>query len=137
MKRWITAAALLAVFSLVGGAQAKEKKAGKVAHGKIVSIAPDATDKTLTDIVVAVGGKKDPQQVTVTANKDTVVMIDGNTAQLSEIKVGQHVALTPSTGLLQKLEVVSHHKKKIDDSTAAAPTTKPSAPSTQPTAAAK
>ena len=138
MKRWITVAALVATFGLVSGVQAKEKKA-KGSHAKITSIAPDANDKTLTDIVVTVGGKKNPQQVTVTANKDTVVTIDGKAAQLSDIAVGQRVTLSPSTGLVQTLAVVTqtHKKKKNNDTTTAAPTTNPAAPSTQPAAAAQ
>ncbi len=136
MKRWITVAALVAAFGLASGVQAKEKKA-KGSHAKITSIAPDANDKTLTDIVVTVGGKKNPQQVTVTANKDTVVTIDGKAAQLSDIAVGQRVTLSPSTGLVQSLAVTTHtHKKKNNDTTTAAPTTNPAAPSTQPAAAA-
>ncbi len=132
MKRWITVAALVAAFGLVSVVQAKEKGT-KGSHGKIVSIAPDATDKTLTDIVVTVGGKKNPQQVTVTVNKDTVVTIDGKTAQLSEIAVGQRVTISPSTGLVQTLAVVTHHRKKNKGTATVAPITNPS---TQPTAAA-
>ncbi len=129
MKRWMTLAALLAVFGLVSVSEAKEKGT-HAPHGKIVSVSPDSADPTTMSIVVSVGGKKNPHDVTVTANKTTVVTVDGQAAQLSDLKAGEFVMLASESGLQDKLDVSTkpHHAKakKDGDSTAksAAPAAK-------------
>ncbi|HEY0911136.1 MAG TPA: hypothetical protein VGD75_12985, partial [Bradyrhizobium sp.] len=90
MKHLLIAAALVTGVAFVNTAGAKEK-GEKAAHGKIVSVAPDTTDATLTDIVVSVGGKKNPHDVTIKADKNTQVTVDGQTALLTDLKPGETV----------------------------------------------
>ena len=103
--------ALIAVVSLAGVIQAKDKGA-KPLKGEIVSVTPEKDKPESLDIVVSSGGKKNPQQVTVTADAGMKVTIDGQDAKASDLKAGEKVTITPATGTPQTIEATAGGKNK-------------------------
>ena len=100
MKTLVQVFAVLAVMAFVGAGYAKEKAAGEkkpaVLRGEVVRV--DGTNLT-----VKVG--KEAKEVTVATDDKTVVVIEGNTAKLSELKAGQKVVVTPAHGTATRIEV--------------------------------
>lgn len=80
------------------GAAAKgaaRKKAPQALRGRIVSVSGKAGNVKL---VVHSGGKKNPHDVTVEADLDTKVTLDGKEAHASDLKPGERVTVTPASG---------------------------------------
>ena len=74
---------------------AKKSQHAQALRGRIVSVSGKAGNVKL---VVHSGGKKNPHDVTVQADLDTKVTLDGKEAQASDLKPGERVTVTPATG---------------------------------------
>jgi len=119
MKRWTLVLSLAAVV-LCGQALAAEKgkEKGKgekkpvdALIGKIVSVAPNATDDKLTDIVVKTHGKES-KEVTVQADESTTVTIDKEAAKPADLKADMYVKITPATGKAEKIVASTQKPEK-------------------------
>jgi hypothetical protein len=86
-------------------AKADAAKKPKALKGKVVKVDGDK-------LVLATGNKKEPKEVTVTADADTKVMIEGKAAKLADLKEGQQVTITPAEGTAQAIVVAAPKPKK-------------------------
>ncbi len=127
MKTWMKATAVVALMGIAGFAQGKDKTAAadKPLTGKITSITPEKDKPETLDIVVTSGGKKNPHDVTVTADASMKVTINGEDKKASDLVVGEVVIVKPATGAPTSIEAKTGHKKKADP--AAAPAAAPAA----------
>jgi hypothetical protein len=76
-------------------AGAKKGQRAQALRGRIVSVNGKAGNVKL---VVHSGGKKNPHDVTVQADLDTKVTLDGMAALASDLKPGERVTVTPASG---------------------------------------
>ena len=113
----------LVVLGLAGSAYAakpdkaerKKNKKGETVLGTIAA-APDEAGK----LKISSGKKKSPTEVTVTTDKETVVTMDGQPAELSKLAVGTYVTVTKSGEKATKIEAsaTAPEKKKRKDKAA-------------------
>jgi hypothetical protein len=113
MKRLGLLLAAVMVFAVAGVALAEEgaKKTDKPAkteylQGVLVSITIDATDSTKATLVV-----NKEKKVTITVDSTTKIRKDEADAKLSDLKVGDMMRITPTSGLA-KLVVAKTVKEK-------------------------
>ena len=110
MKHWTKLLAVLAITlttATVAPAQDKpEKKAKKPGlSGTVVKVDGGK-------LVVSTGKKAQAKEVTVETDDKTVVMVEGQTAKLADLKPGQRVTITPESGTAAKIAVPKPKAKK-------------------------
>jgi hypothetical protein len=112
MKRWMLAVVTvlaISLFSVTAADAAKEKKKAKEPGGKIEKIEGSASNLTLT--VLAGKGKK-AETITVTTDDKTSVMIDGQVGKLADLKQGEWVKLSDSTGKVTSIDASTKPPEK-------------------------
>ena len=103
----LLSAALVLGLSGVASAGPEGKKARKgkdVVKGQISNVIADGDSSA--KIVVLAGRKKAPQEVTVMADSNTTVTVDGQPAKLSELKTGHYVLVRPATGTATSIQAM-------------------------------
>lgn len=109
MKVWTKLFAVLAIVAMISAVHAADKPA-KPAKKTTLKGAVVKVDGT--KLVVNSGKKGGNKEVTVETDDKTVVTIEGKDAKLADLKPGQHVTITPDTGVAQKIEVPTPKAKK-------------------------
>jgi hypothetical protein len=112
MVKWIAAMALGLTLMFTGFTSAKEAKAAGL-HGKVTAIAPDATDKNMTDITILAGKKKDNPgtETVIKVSKDVKVTKGDGDAKLADIVVGANIAVEKDGDKVTAIKIVEHKKK--------------------------
>jgi hypothetical protein len=106
--RWLAVVAVLGFSLPVLAAKDKGAKKGDsdAVRGQIVSIYADRSDNKVTDIKLAVHGKKGAvEDVVVTADASTHVTIDGQDATVADLKTGEHAKVSGSNGKASSIEI--------------------------------
>jgi hypothetical protein len=109
MKVWTKLVAVLAIVAMVSVVNAADKpaKAAKKAKLKGEVVKVDGTK-----LVIKGGKKAGNAEITVETDAKTVVTIEGKESKLSDLQPGQHVTITPNTGVAEKIEVPTPKAKK-------------------------
>jgi hypothetical protein len=116
MKNLMTVLALGAAMTLGAVSGAKAAAADKPLKGKITSIKPD-DDKKSMDFVVVKGKNKD--EITFVADDSATVTVDGATAKLADLTVGEYVTVTPASGKPTSIVALTKRQKKTPAATTA------------------
>lgn len=103
MKRMTLCMSVLLVLSFAGLAQAKgkgKKPPTNTVKGEIIKIDGN-------QVTVRVGKNKDAnmREVVFTTDANTQVIREGNQGQVSDLKVGQRVTVSPSEGTASRIEI--------------------------------
>lgn len=111
MKNTIKLFAIIAALSLTCAVMAQDAttKPAAALRGKVTKV---------DGMVITVTSKAGETAVTTDAN--TSFTLDGEPATLADVKVGEKLTVTPSTGVASEVKLVSAKKKKKAPATAPA-----------------
>lgn len=145
MKKFLILTALAATLVPVGESfAAKKNKAGGegLVRGRITEVKADAANPKAFSVLVQAGNKNKPKDVTLTADENTKVTIDGEAAKLADLHPGQPITASADGSTVQKIAALTRAQPKgggaaaeaapADEAKPASAATPATKPSTQP-----